>query len=272
MQAVVVLELELDPSMESRLRSAASRGKLPEVQDLVAQGADVNHRDPADHDGWTALHGGLRFPAIVEVLLQNGASATLPGLVHGALPLHTAAISRFDGLELLLAVPDIDVNAKGSGGSTALHCALLGIFSSAGPMTRKRAWACVNRLIEAGADVDAVLEDRGVQSGMSPLMIALARCLRAPVKILLRAGAGTATEHPRIQRHDGNAAAFEVVDRVKAVGDWKAYAGKHQRVLAGLVSKCAPRAASPLASKCVSPLPDDAARLVVRFWCPEGGY
>jgi hypothetical protein len=69
MQAVV--PLELDPSMaslERRLRSAASRGKLPEVQDLVAQGADVNHRDPADHDGWTALHRGLRFPAIVEVL------------------------------------------------------------------------------------------------------------------------------------------------------------------------------------------------------------
>ena len=179
MQAVV--PLELDPSMaslERRLRSAASRGKLPEVQDLVAQGADVNHRDPADHDGWTALHRGLRFPAIVEVLLQNGASATLPALAHDVLPLHTAAIRRV--------------------------------------------------------------------------------CLRAPVKILLRAGAGTATEHPRIQRHDGNAAAFEVVDRVKAVGDWKAYAGKHQRVLAGLVSKCAPRAASPLASKCVSPLPDDA--------------
>ena len=89
-------------------------------------------------------------------------------------------------------------------------------------------------------------------------MIALSKCSRAPVKILLRAGAGTATEHPRIQRHDGNAAAFEVVDRVKAVGDWKAYAGKHQRVLAGLVSKCAP-------------LPDDAARLVVGFWTPPGG-
>ena len=271
---MVPLELKLDPSMasmERRLRSAASLGKLPEVQDLVAQGADVNHRDPADHEGWTALHLALRFPAIVEVLLQNGASATLPSLVRGALPLHTAAISRADGLELLLAVPDIDVNAKGSGGSTALHCALIGIFFSAGPMTRKRAWACVNRLIEAGADVDAVREE-GVESGMSPLMIALSKCSRAPVKILLRAGAGTATEHPRIQRHDGNAAAFEVVDRVKAVGDWKAYAGKHQRVLAGLVSKCAPRAASPLASKCVSPLPDDAAHLVVRFWCPEGGY
>ena len=62
------------------------------------------------------------------------------------------------------------------------------------------------------------------------------------------------------ERKPYNAAAFAVYDRVKAAGDWKAYARKHQRVLAGLVSKCAPR------------LPDDAARHVVGYYCPEGGY
>ena len=60
-----------------------------------------------------------------------------------------------------------------------------------------------------------------------------------------------------------NEAAFALYARVKAAGDWKAYARKHQRVLAGLVSKCR--------SKCAQRLPDDAARLVVGFWTPPGG-
>ena len=82
--------------------------------------------------------------------------------------------------------------------------------------------------------------------------------MREAVKILLRAGAKTAAEVlPR--RNPRNEAAFAVYDRVKAAGDWKAYARKHQRVLAGLVRKCAPR------------LPDDAARHVVGFWTPPGG-
>ena len=46
---------------------------------------------------------------------------------------------------------------------------------------------------------------------------------------------------------------------VKRAGGWKPYAAKHKRVLVGLVTKC-------------KPIPDDAAGLVVEFYCPEGGY
>ena len=113
--------------------------------------------------------------------------------------------------------------------------------------------SCLNLLIEAGADVDAVCNSR-----RSALDLALCHDLRKAVKILLCAGAKTAMElHP--ERKPWNEAAFAVYDRVKAAGDWKAYARKHQRVLAGLVSKCAP-------------LPEDAARHVVGFWTPPGGF
>jgi hypothetical protein len=54
-------------------------------------------------------------------------------------------------------------------------------------------------------------------------------------------------------------AAYAMVDQIQRAGGWKEYARQHKRVLAGLVTKCAP-------------LPNDAARLVVEFWCPEGGY
>ena len=117
--------------------------------------------------------------------------------------------------------------------------------------------SCLNLLIEAGADVDAVTDTR-----WSALDIALASTNTSgkAVKLLLRAGANPATEMLWPERKPYNAAAFAVYDRVKAAGDWKAYARKHQRVLAGLVRKCAPR------------LPDDAARHVVGFWTPPGGY
>ena len=83
--------------------------------------------------------------------------------------------------------------------------------------------------------------------------------MRRAVKILLRAGAKVPTEILPV-RTPVNEAAFAVYDRVKAAGDWKTYARQHQRVLAGLVRKCAPR------------LPDDAARHVVGFWTPPGGF
>ena len=54
-------------------------------------------------------------------------------------------------------------------------------------------------------------------------------------------------------------AAYAMVDQIQRAGGWKEYARQHRRVLAGLVAKCAP-------------LPNDAAQLVVEFWCPEGGY
>ena len=50
-----------------------------------------------------------------------------------------------------------------------------------------------------------------------------------------------------------------LIDQVKARGGWREHARAHKRVLVGLVAKC-------------KPMPDDAAGLVVEFWCPPGGF
>ena len=237
----------MDGGLGSLLCAAAHSGDLSEVRRLVARGADVDSRG---FRGRTALQLSILHPATLQFLLKNGASTNLACHL-GLLPLHEAAYEHAaESVAFLLAAPDIDVNAKiNTSGYTPLHWVLDWFYDT--PTNETRVVSC---LVEAGADVDAV-----TNSGNSALDIALCRGLREPVKILLRAGAKTAAEMLPVRR-PVNEAAFAVYDRVKAAGDWKAYARKHQRVLAGLVRKCAPR------------LPDDAARHVVGFWTPPGGY
>ena len=76
--------------------------------------------------------------------------------------------------------------------------------------------------------------------------------------MLLRAGAETPSDSRLF--YDNSATAL--VKRVKARGGWKAYASNHKRVLVGLVAKCTGK----------PHFPDDAAGLVVEFYCPVGGY
>ena len=75
--------------------------------------------------------------------------------------------------------------------------------------------------------------------------------------MLLRAGAETPSDSRLF--YDNSATAL--VKRVKARGGWKAYASSHKRVLVGLVAKCTGK----------PHFPDDAAGLVVEFYCPVGG-
>jgi len=60
--------------------------------------------------------------------------------------------------------------------------------------------------------------------------------------------------------NEWNESARRLVDQVKARGGWREHARAHKRVLVGLVTKCKPG------------FPDDAAGLVVEFWCPSGGF
>ena len=62
----------------------------------------------------------------------------------------------------------------------------------------------------------------------------------------------TIAKHARVVR---------IVKHVKARGGWKSHAAKHKRVLVGLVAKCTGK----------PHFPDDAAGLVVEFYCPVGG-
>ena len=76
--------------------------------------------------------------------------------------------------------------------------------------------------------------------------------------MLLRAGAETPSDSRLFYDTWANA----LVKHVKARGGWKSHAAKHKRVLVGLVAKCTGK----------PHFPDDAAGLVVEFYCPVGGY
>ena len=132
-----------------------------------------------------------------------------------------------------------------------------------------------NLLISKGALVDAK-NDRGER----PLDLALPIVIeldmhspnpddryivlnRALAKCLLRAGAATTglaygaatTSHAYYLQQNPP---ITPVDLVIKAGGWEKYALWHKQVLVGLVTKC-------------QPMPDDAAGLVVDFYCPSGG-
>jgi hypothetical protein len=123
----------------------------------------------------------------------------------------------------------------------------------------KKAVAVANLLISKGALVDAKND-----YGMRPLDYALdvhsdgrATSLvlkRALAKCLLRAGAATTGLADDLEESPAKTSVDLVIKR----GGWKKYARWHKQVLVGLVTKC-------------QPMPDDAAGLVVDFYCPSGG-
>ena len=105
--------------------------------------------------------------------------------------------------------------------------------------------SCIKLLIRAGALVNEALYVAADQGD------------RDVVKILLCAGAEIPKEDIT-DRTMWTAAALDAIDSVRSAGGWEKHAKQHERVLTGLVTKCAP-------------IPDDAARLVVGFWTPPGG-
>ena len=115
-----------------------------------------------------------------------------------------------------------------------------------------------NLLIKAGAPVDEKSD-----LGKRPLDYALrihhhAATLtarnRALAKCLLRAGAATTGLADDLEESPAKTSVDLVIKR----GGWNGYALWHKQVLVGLVTKC-------------KPMPDDAAGLVVDFYCPRGG-
>ena len=112
-------------------------------------------------------------------------------------------------------------------------------------------------LIQAGARVNYSTSLYDVP-GWTPLHRAIDHGRCDLVKALLRASAEIRAYPNNLNRKSSNEAAFAAVDRVKKAGGWAEFAKQHERVLVGLVTKCAP-------------IPDDAARLVVEFWTPPGG-
>ena len=238
-----------------KLRRAAELGDVERLRELVADGVNVNSGDDL---GETALHGaaGYGHADAVELLLEQGASVKKKGW-GGRLALHRAAESASaSSVALLLAAgakahcPTSPVTPGGRYNLTPLFCAI--------NHSRPSSILCVRLLIQAGARVNYSTSLYDVP-GWTPLIRAIVRGRRDLVKVLLRAGAEI-TDYPKNMNGPSSKEdpTFALVDRVKKAGGWAEFAKQHERVLVGLVTKCAP-------------IPDDAARLVVEFWTPPGG-
>ena len=250
----------------SELRAAAKAGDMKLLRALVEKGADVNAA--GGEWGQVALHlaaeGG--HADAVEFLLDKGASPNVreQRSREGRTPLLNAAsgssASSNECVALLLSAgadPNMD-DIFGPPLSRAIR------YQKSKSISRIQTIL----LLKAGAMVD-----RPDCWGFTPLLRALeGEGRRDLVKVLLRAGAAIPEGETTVERYicdeyvgvddslrgEHNKDAFAVLDRVKKAGGWAEFAKQHERILVGLVTKCAR-------------IPDDAARLVVGFWTPPGG-
>ena len=239
----------------SSIFDAARDGDCARLRALLAEGQDVNA--PSNLYGRTPLH----FAAdngradVVALLLENGADTGLRATGFGSAgytPLHSAASSVHPHCIALLLAAGSDANAKTTNGS---YTPLL-MVNRGGAAERKQI-ACAQLLIQAGARVDDANE-----YGDTPIWAYVRKGRRNLAKLLLRAGAVIPNHWPTGFSYidwEHSESARRLVDQVKARGGWREHARAHKRVLVGLVAKC-------------KPMPDDAAGLVVEFWCPPGGF
>ena len=166
------------------LASAAMRGRVALVAELLTLGADVHARDES---GNTALMAASRYGQsdTVRLLLKHGARADEAGLAsHGGVtPLLGAILGNHEETALLLlphtsrALLDVRGPPGGRhqrGGHTALGGAI-----------EHKMWALIPRLLEQGARVDVAADE----SGITPLVMAALRRQLEVVKLLLDSGA-----------------------------------------------------------------------------------
>ena len=225
---------------------AAQDGDCARLRAFLGEGQDVNAR--SNLSGFTPLHlaAGNSQSDAVALLLEHGADVGSRRTGFGSTPLHMAARENCPRCIALLLAAGADVNAKRTSDSSTPLITLV----PCGAFPHKKI-ACASLLIQAGARVNDANN-----YGETPIWVAVREGHRKLAKLLLRAGAETPSASRLFYDNSANA----LVKRVKARGGWNAYASNHKRVLVGLVAKCKPG------------FPDDAAGLVVEFWCPPGGF
>jgi ankyrin repeat protein len=253
-------------ALQKPLLFMVQRGDIGGVRMFIEAGADVNHVwdgggeefAPGDTALIVAISGRTYTnPSVnmVNELLALGADASADvNTIFDAI--HAVDDGAYPDLVAALVAAGADVQAKRYYLETPLHV----VFSIRYP---KKAVAVANLLIKAGAPVDEKndLGERPLDCALrvfysdgSRMTAKLLARDRALAKCLLRAGAATTGLADDLKESPTKTSVDLVIKR----GGWKKYALWHKQVLVGLVTKC-------------QPMPDDAAGLVVDFYCPSGG-
>ena len=159
--------LALIESLRKPLREAVERGDLARIEQLIAQGADVNRRPSLL---LAALRPGYDRD-VVKLLLENGADVDERSFFWGYTTLYVAVKNRDTELVKMLLVHGVNVNAFGN--RQVLHLA-----ASNGDV------AMAQLLIAKGADVNA--KDL---YGRTPLHVAAVKGRTSLTELLLANGA-----------------------------------------------------------------------------------
>lgn len=159
-------------SPDKKFLKAALRGDIAAMEQLLAQGADINTRND---QGETALRIAAvnNDVPVARFLLDKGADPNMAD-IYGRSPLSRAAGEGYNALlKMLLAAPDIQVDAQKKDGDTALRLAVI-----------HNQLESARLLLAAGANPD-------IQNGEgnTPLIRAAADGNTEMVKLLLAHGA-----------------------------------------------------------------------------------
>lgn len=209
---------------------AAFIGDLKVVKQAIADGTDVNARNPQSGDPLLFIAGLMGHTEIMTFLFKKGADVDIRNR-DGNTTLHAAAfLGRAEAVELLME-HDVDVNARNNDGSSAMDSAtldwgttefILGILQlevneaevKAGrekvvkllsehaknaPQSKHNLWkasaagdlSAVKNALENGSDLNAL----DSQFGIPPLGWAALNGQTAVVKLLLEKGANIKNRH-----------------------------------------------------------------------------
>src|SRR5678815_2059522 len=156
----------------SEIASAAEKGDLALLRDLIAKKVDVN---APQADGATALHWAVyrNDPAMIETLIRAGAKSSVTNR-NGISPLYMASLYGNPAVISLLVKSGADAKQKGPNGETMVMLA-----------ARNGNPEAIKVLLAAGADVNAKEPLRGTTA----LMWAVEQKHPTAVKALLEGGA-----------------------------------------------------------------------------------